>query len=135
MKDEENIKKFQKFESQMKEMLNDKRRSHEKARTLTKQLEAMNIQIEKAALKEKEQNELSRRLQRELKQVRDENMKLHSLLEQLSMENSSVNALRSKANQLDNFVASLTEQFELERRRFEEMNNEKERIESELREL
>ena len=36
VKDDENMKKFQKFEAQMKEMLGDKRRTQERIRVLTK---------------------------------------------------------------------------------------------------
>lgn len=65
----------------MKEMLADKRRSQERMRLLNKQVDELNGQIQSAGMKEKEMNDTLRNRQRENKQLKEENNKLHSLLE------------------------------------------------------
>lgn len=65
----------------MKEMLADKRRSQERMRLLNKQVDELNGQIQSAGMKEKEMNDTLRNRQRENKQLKEENNKLHLLLE------------------------------------------------------
>ena len=128
-KDEENIQKFRKFEAQMKDMLADKRRSADRTRQLAKAADDLHARL---AEKDAELAGRAKQHARETRALKEENHKLHQLLEQLSVENQSVSALKTKATQLDAYVLSLTQQFERERRRFEDLARDKDLLDAQL---